>query len=161
MPKGVQYHLTRSIREYLFRVLEGIFKIRRGKVSLRVTFEDPSERNWASGEWAVVIPTGVGKFTVAINPRSVISDSHLKGVCAHEAIHIAYYYYKDKGKLDKFWECLREYLPTTVDLLSRYYPQAEEVIACVLEPVVALSLIPSPEGNWEIYLPPEANNVGG
>lgn len=153
MKRSLLIHTTKAARNNIFTILEKVFNIKRSRVKIRVTFDNPSGYGWRSGGWGELIPQGKDRYLIAINPKSLLSDTMFKGVCAHEAIHIAFHFYQTRSKTHKFWSSLMEFIPQALDILQTHYPQNEELIACVLEPIITLPLLPSPEGGWEIFLP--------
>lgn len=150
--KSLEYHLTKLARAHIFTVLERVFKIPRKKVKIRLTWKKPVGGRWKDEE-GMVIPLGGGRFIVGLNPRCIRSDAHLKGTCAHEAIHIAYSFYLEHGGLAKFWEALEEYIPSAIETLEKYYAGTEEFLVSILEPLVALILVPPAEPkSWSVII---------
>lgn len=150
--KSLEYHLTKLARAHILTVLEKVFKINKNKVKIRITWKNPMGGRWHGNE-AVVLPMGNGKFLVGLNPKCIRSDAHLKGTCAHEALHIAYEYFKEQGNMEKFWSALSDYIPQVIEILRKYYCETEEFLVSVLEPLVTLVLIPPAEPkSWDVSI---------
>lgn len=159
----VDYHLIRAARSYIFKILNTVFGIKRKQIRLRVSWRG----NWCKkvlkkSYGAVVLSKWDERaplFSVALSPKILGNEGLFKGTCAHEAIHIAYEYYRCKGRLDLFWRRVLAYLHDAIFYLEQYYESAEEFIAYILEPLVTLILFPPPASvdnepeRWSVTLP--------
>lgn len=158
--KSLEYHLTRLARKHILTVLEKVFRIPPRKVRIRITWKNPLGGRWKSE--GMVLPVRRGEYIIGINPRCAQSESHFKGTCAHEAIHVAIMYFKDMGKEEEFWKRLADYIPSAVEYLWKYYGNTEEFLVGVLEPLVTLVLVPPADASgWSLAIiepPPEPEN---
>lgn len=157
--------IARRLRLQIRKVLDEIWGL-GGKVRVRVMWSSARRGCWRlRGAYGMVRFSGWdnegrAKFVVVFNQRVVESDGLMKGVCAHEALHIAYKYFAERGEMEKFWGGIVEYLGRAVELLGGVYGSAEEFVVSVLEPLVTLALFPPPaemrEGEkWILVMPTE------
>ena len=133
---------------HLWKLLEEIFHITPDDIELKLLIDeelDQIEDCYAETRVKLDEAGGRHTFVVRITPKALLSDSVLKGTCAHESLHIALIYYGLMNEIERFWEALSNYFPKAIDILQRTYGTADEFIVGILEPLVALYLIPSPE----------------
>jgi len=129
-------------------VLEYVFQLSPSDLELKVEIDETlDEREDCYAETTVKLDedTGVHKFFVRLATKALVSDAVLKGTCAHEALHIALIYFGINENLDVFWEKVAKYIPKALEILQRTYGTADEFIVGVLEPLIAVCLVPSPE----------------
>lgn len=154
------YTMSKLVRERVYNILERYWGLRRGG-DIRVVVRWGRYREMRAAMGLVEFigwRKGVGWFRVVVNERAAESEGLLKGVCVHEALHIAYEYCAMVGDMDRFWEGVERAVQEGLERLRGDYANAEEFVVSVLEPIVALHLCPPPvvsaddEFGWVVVL---------
>ncbi len=138
MPK-VEDIVRRAAREYISLVLSEVFGLKVGKeIRLSVRFKGMRDA------WGLTVAGRNNYYLVYLNPEICRADEHLKGICTHEALHIAYTHYQSSGDLDEFWEKIAAAVEKSLEILQTHYGTSEETCVQVLEPIISLHLFPPP-----------------
>lgn len=158
---SLERRLSKVSRDWIYGLLERYWGLRGGG-DVRVVVRWRAQREMVGGALGVTVYVGrrrgVMLFRVDISERAAEGEGIWKGVCAHEALHIAYTYCQLVEDMDRFWAGVGEMVADGLERLRRDYGSAEEFVVCVLEPLAALYFCPPPlrnrdEAPWYVEFP--------